>query len=187
MTRLRPLFETVHLAALGVWVGALGMTAATAAVLFPEMRDLDPSLGAFGAYPGEHWVLAAGRVMARVFSVLDSVQIGCAALAALTAFALFVSRANRRWLRLVLTLAPTAVLVWYLLMVALPMHADLTGYWDAARGGELELASGFRAAFDARHPVASRAMGLTLALALVALVVNGWRSAASGPTKKPAP
>ncbi len=184
MTRLRPLFETVHLAALGVWVGALGMTAATAAVLFPEMRDLDPSLGAFSAYPGDHWVLAAGRVMARVFSVLDSVQIGCAALAALTAFALFVSRADRRWLRLVLTLAPTAVLVWYVLMVALPMHADMTGYWDAARAGDLESASAYRSAFDARHPVASQAMGLTLALALVALLVNGWRPAPVKAKKK---
>lgn len=175
MGLLRSFLVSVQLAALGVWVGGLGMTAAVAAVIFPEMRELAPRLEAFAGYPRDHWVIAAGRVMARVFSVLDSVQIGCAVLAVLCAAALVIVKDERRWLRLGATLVPTAALVWYVVMVAQPMHADLSGFWEAARSGNVEAADAYRASFDALHPVASRFMGALGLLALGAMLVSGWR------------
>lgn len=178
---LRTLLGSVHLTALGVWVGALGMTAAFAAVIFPEMRDLAPELETFSGYPKDHWVIAAGRVMARVFSVLDSLQIGCATLATLAAGALVLLRDERKWIRLITTLIPTAALVWYVLMVAQPMHADLTGFWDAALRGDVAAADAYRASFDELHPVASRGMGTIAGLALLGLALGAWRGRAEKP------
>jgi len=175
MAGLRSLLDAAHLAALGVWVGAVGMTAAVAAVIFPEMKELAPSVESFSAYPKDHWVIAAGRVMGRVFTILDWAQIACALLALVSAALLVVMKDARRWRRLFVTLAPAAALVWYALMVAQPMHADLAGFWDAARSGNVEAADAYRGAFDARHPVASDAMGAIMLLALGALMISAWR------------
>ncbi len=173
MKRVRALLETLHPGALGVWLGALVMTGVTAAIAFPEMQALDPALPAFAAYSEDHGIIAAGHVMARVFAIADGVQLACAALAVFTMFILFAMRTPRRWWRLVFTLAPAGVFVWYVLFVAQPMHADLTGFWSAASEGNTAAADQLRASFDARHPVASRAMGAIAVLTLLALLVSG--------------
>jgi len=170
----RPLLETAHLAALGVWAGATVMTAATAAVIFPEMKSLDPALPAFSEYPGDHGVVAAGWVMARVFLVFDWVQLVAAAIAGVSMLALaFGKNLHLRWTRTGLTAAAIAVLGWYLLAVAQPMSADLAGYYHHAQAGEVEQADQYRDAFDARHPTASRALGGIGILALATLLVGG--------------
>ncbi len=164
MQKRRAVLETVHLTALGVWVGALGMTAAVAAIIFPAMRDLDPVVERFAAYPQDHWVIAAGWVMARVFFALDVAQLGCAALAVVTIFGLFIMKKTpTRWrrLRMVLVIGTVGSVLWYVLMVAQPMNADLASFWREAQAGNVAEADAYRAAFDARHPVASRFMGIT--------------------------
>lgn len=179
----RAILETVYLSALGLWAGALGMTAAMAAIIFPQMRDLDPVLGGpLGSYPGDQGVLAAGVVMARVFSVFDTVQVACASAALITAVALSRARAARwRAGRLIVTLLACAALAWYLLTVAAPLLADLSGFWDAAAAGDTVTADAFRAAFDARHHVASRWLGIVGVLALTALVTGGLGAGAREP------
>ena len=175
MQRRRAVLEMVHLTALGVWVGALGMTAATAAMIFPAMRDLDPAIDRFSAYPQDHWVIAAGWVMARVFFALDVAQLGCAALASVTIFGLFIMKKTpTRWrrVRMVLVIATVGSVLWYVLMIAQPMNADLASFWHEAQAGNVAEADAYRAAFDARHPAASRAMGITGVLALVTVVVG---------------
>ena len=174
MPRLRPLLETVHLGALGVWAGAVAMTAVTAAVIFPEMKALDPSLPDFSAYPGEHGIIAAGWVMARVFLALDWIQLVCGALAGVTVLALALGEGVRlRWVRVALTLAACGVLAWYLLSVAQPMGTDLAAFYRHAQAGEVETANQFRDAFDARHPAASRGLGAVGVLALAAFFAGG--------------
>lgn len=177
MRRVPAILETAHVTALGVWAGAVVMSGATAAVIFPQMRELDPTLEAFAATPGEHWVIAAGWVMARVFWVMDAVQLGCAGVAALTLIALVWMRGvfGIRFvlLRVLLVGAAVATLLWYLMAVAQPMSTDLAGYWEAAKAGEAERAATLRASFDARHPVASRALGALGVLALVSAVAGG--------------
>jgi len=178
MLRLRPILETVHLGALGVWAGAVAMTAVVAAVIFPEMMALDPSLPEFSAYPGEHGIIAAGWVMARVFLALDWIQLVCGALAGATVLAIAVGDGVRlRWTRVALTLAACGVLAWYLLAGAQPMGADLASFYRHAQAGEVETADQFRDAFDARHPTASRGLGSIGVLALVALVAGGLSAA----------
>ena len=138
-------------------------------------NEITPTIEAYGAYPRDHWVIAAGRVMGTVFTILDWAQVACALLALSSAALLVVMKDARRWRRLVVTLAPAAALVWYALMVAQPMHADLAGFWDAARTGNVEAADAYRGAFDARHPVASDALGAIMLLALAALLVSAVR------------
>jgi hypothetical protein len=180
--------ETVHLAALGVWVGAVGMTAAVAAIIFPQMNELDPDLPGFASYPSEHGVIAAGWVMARVFMILDWVQLAAAGLAFLTLLVRVVVRgaAPMRWTaaRLALTVASAGLLLWYLLAVAQPMNADLVGFWQAAQAGDVERADALRASFDERHPTASRALGSLMLAALATLIVGGL--AATRPADRPA-
>jgi len=184
MLRLRPLLETVHLSALGVWAGAVAMTAATAAVIFPEMKALDPSLPEFSAYPGEHGIIAAGWVMARVFLALDWIQLVCGALAGATVLLIAARQGVRlRWVRVALTLAACGVLAWYLLSVAQPMGADLAAFYRHAQAGEVETANRFRDAFDARHPTASRGLGSIGLLALVALFAGGLSATARSERK----
>jgi len=186
MRGLASLLETVHLTALGVWVGAVGMTAAMAAVIFPQMNHLDPRLPGFSAYPSEHGVIAAGWVMARVFMILDWAQLATAGLALLALIVRVVIRggAPMRWtgVRLALTLASAGILLWYLLAVAQPMNADLVGFWQAAQAGEVERADALRASFDARHPSASRALGSLMVAALVTILVSGL--AATAPPRR---
>jgi hypothetical protein len=177
MRALPAALETIHVAALGVWVGAVGMTAVVAAVIFPEMSRLDPSLPEFSAYPEEHGVIAAGWVMARVFMALDWVQLVCAGLATLAFFLRLVIRRRApivfAAVRLVLIVASAAVMLWYLLSVAQPMNADIVGFWRAAQAGDVERANELRSAFDARHPTASRSLGAIVVLALLTLLVSG--------------
>ena len=175
MRRLAVILETVHAAALGVWLGGAVMTAVTAALIFPLMKDLDPALPGFAEYPHGHGVIAAGWVMARVFAWYDALQMVCGTLAALTlAWRLLIRRhapVRRAAWRSAALLVTAAVTVSYLLLIAQPMHADLTGFWEAAQAGQVERADSLRASFDARHPAASRAMSVIALSVLVSLVL----------------
>lgn len=170
--------ETTHLAALGVWSGALFGAGVAAAVAFPTMRDLDPTLGAYPSYGGEHWMLAAGRVAARVFLVTDFVQFACAFLA-IGGFVLAVVAGPKAksWLQFfrALALGVAFLLASYHLLIQGPsMDRDLRAYWDAAEQGNTELAETHQRAFADRHPTASRVMGGTFAATLSALALGAW-------------
>lgn len=176
--------ETVHLTALGLWAGALLGAGLTAAVTFPTMRELDPSLGAFPGYTGEHWMLAAGRIAGSVFVATDIVQFVCAVLA-VTGFAVaaYASVRRRSWLwffRAVAMGVAFLLVSYHLLILAPTMDADLNAYWQAAARGDNTAAEEHRSAFSARHPAASRSIGLTAAAALSALALGAWTISSSG-------
>ena len=61
--------NTLLVVSSGVVFGVLAMTAVVAAVVFPKMRELDPTLPGYPAYDGAHWSLAAGIVAERVFDI----------------------------------------------------------------------------------------------------------------------
>jgi hypothetical protein len=147
---------------LGVWLGALGMTAASAATIFPVMKGLDPTLPGFAGYVGGHWSIAAGMPMQRIFAVFDGVQLVCCVAAAGLAAAGLLRGGRRDPLELargmVLGLAFVGV-VYYLLLLTPEMAADLRAFWEAAGRGDGASAEGFRAAFEARHPTANRLLG----------------------------
>lgn len=182
MNWLRPSMETAHLVALGLWLGALVMTGATAAIAFPTLRDLDPSLPAFASYPEDHWSIAAGMVMARVFFVCDAVQLGCGLLAGATLGILFLTGAvARRRAAQVIRAALLAVLLvsllQYLVFPAREMAQDLQAFWSAAKAGDAETADRHRAAFERAHPGASLRLSLHAIGVLVTMAVGAWAAA----------
>ncbi|MEM1423981.1 MAG: hypothetical protein AAGH64_08245 [Planctomycetota bacterium] len=70
MRTTRVILETVNALVLGVWAGMLVFVGVAAALTFPLMKRLDPTLAGFEEYSGEHWRLAAGSVMNPLFEAV---------------------------------------------------------------------------------------------------------------------
>jgi hypothetical protein len=186
MKGLRTLTDVVGVSALGIWVGVVGMTSATAGVTFPVVKRLDPHVPGFDGYTGEHWLLVAGRVMYNVFFVADVAQAACAVLAVLA----LVGRAAVGsvtpapvWpgrVRLVGLVGAIALLVADFAWLKPTMNRALLAYWEAARAGDNVVADAQREAFRSMHPTATAVLLGITALVLVALVGWVWRIG-SGP------
>lgn len=164
---------------MGIWVGTLGMAGASAAIIFPTMRSLEPTLGAYPLYTEPHWRLAAGHVAAKLFFASDLVQLVCAPLGGL-ALVLMVLKKAVPWpsrliaARLVVLTLLMAVLSYRFFVLAPRMDRDLSLYRAAASTGEMEPAAQHLAAFNVDHPTASRIMTTTFVLALLGLVTGAW-------------
>ena len=173
MNRLERTVEGAHAAALGVWLAVLVAAGLAAAVAFPVMKELQPRLPDYAAYEGEHWVIAAGHVGRRVFSIADRVQLVAAAAAVLSLAVLTRLRSSSglwlavRWL----AVGTAAGLAIYNGLVLAPnMDDDLVAYWSAARAGDQVKADAFRAVFSAQHPHATRVLVIGVSGVLIALV-----------------
>lgn len=188
MSTFRATLQTINVAALGIWVGSIVMTGAAAALTFPAVKALGPTLPSHATYTGEHWLIVAGTVAARFFLASDIISFACACiaiitLAALVAPRLFTSRPSTPaaspgntllWLRILTLSLLCAILCYHLLVFSPGLNAELKAYWTAAAAGQNDLALKHKAAFDALHPQASRLIG-TLALAgLAALIAAAW-------------
>jgi len=188
MSSARKICESLHVALLGLCLGMLIMTVVVAVILFPTMRDLDPTLPAYAGFGESHADLAAGKVQSQVFFVADAAQLLTVGLAGLLLIGAIVADARSMGRKLlavrVLTLAILMGSVgYYLFSLAPRMNEHLLAYWDAARIGETAAAADHRAAFNELHPVAETFMGanalliaLLFALGLVALARGGARA-----------
>lgn len=181
----RPLFETIHALAAGLWLGSLVMSAATAGMLFGAMRSLEPSFGVFAAYAGPQSDLGAGFIQNKVFLAGDIVQfIGATgALASTIALLAFCGLPLRRIstaIRL-FSLGAAMILVSYHLFILVPrMQENAGAYWRAAEAGEMDAAQTAHDAFQADHPTARNEMvATTLAVALM-LGAGAWSAASGG-------
>lgn len=171
--------EVVHLLALAVWFGAVTMAAVVAAIVFPLMRRLEPTLGRYPLFEGDHAVLAGGHVGNSVFLVADIVQFACAGVVLATTIGLvgFLGWPMRRIVTGVrlLAIGGALLVVSYHLMVLAPrMNENLREYWALAEAGKTQEAETARAAFSADHPKARNTMGGTAALVLVAFIAGAW-------------
>jgi hypothetical protein len=185
MSTGRRLAETVHLAALGLWLGALVMSGAVAALVFPLVRDLDPTLPVFAAYEGPHWRLAAGRIAAQVFAVGEIIGLVCLLLAGV-AFGVSAVLAGKARARVMAVRAAAMLLLigafGYQFFVLSPrMGSSLGAYWRAAAEGRTADALSHAEAFGRDHPTATSLMAATTFFALVALVVGAWSATGGGP------
>ena len=189
VNRSRALAETVHLAALGIWFGAIGMTGAAAAVAFPTMRDLDPTLGAYAAFPKEHWPIAAGEVLFKLFQISDLVSILCVVLAvgslgaAIVAGGLSMGRLATK-LRVLLLVLIIAVQSWALFVLMPRMTHNVNEFWDAAKAGEVQRAGEYRVRFSDDHPTSRRVSEILLLTIAASLVATGVSMTDRKPTKK---
>lgn len=184
---VRTICELVHLSALGIAAGAMAMTGAAAAIAFPTMKSLAPVLPAFKVDEAQHWSIAAGSVMNRVFGVADVIVLGAAIAAALTLIVVaFIARRSIASMTGVLrcvalvTMCGAVGFGWFGLRPR--MQGNLEAYWSAAREGRVEDAAKFKAAFDADHPRASMLLSMQFVLSVTALGFGGWSAlGARGP------
>jgi small-conductance mechanosensitive channel len=173
----RAILETAYTALLAAWLGVILMTAVGAARTFPILKDLAPTLGAYPSYTGEHYRIAAGKVVQTFFWWSDVAQVLCFVASTVILLVLTMSRyltftaAAVRWMSAGLLLC---LLVYHLLILRPRMAANLSQFWEAAAAGDNARADIFQAAFSADHPRASTALGLIALSLLVALVANAW-------------
>lgn len=168
------------LALYALLTGSLGMTGAAAAIAFPTMKELAPSLGAYPMYPGTHWTLAAGEVMRRVFFVSDVVMLATGVLGGLALTSAFALRlkAHRpsptEWVRILLALGLLAMIAYQAIFLRPAMNLELFAYLDAASIGDAANADMHRENFSAMHPTASRSLTATFAIALASTLLGAW-------------
>lgn len=194
MSRLRPILTTTHTAALGLWLGCVLMTGAAAAVTFPAVKALSPTTPVYSAYTGDHWMLIAGHVAARIFYINDIAQFLCAALVILTTAGLFLQdkahfRGRIQSLRLAVLSGAFGFFCYYFFVLSPHMSASLHDFWQAAQAGDNARAATAKAAFDADHPVASNTLSAIAVTLLAAIVLAAWprESESLSSTSQPTP
>ncbi len=167
--------RSVHFASLGVWTGALLMAGASAAIIFPTMKENAPTFAKYAAYTGEHWKLGAGMVQNRVFLVTDAVCAVCAVLGAAT-LAIEWLRMSRTGmltrLRALAVILACATLGYQLFVLGPVMSQNIRQHWQLAAAGDNAKAEEYRVAFEADHPKASAIMYAQFGSVLGAMVLG---------------
>lgn len=163
---------------LGAWAGSLGMAALTAAIAFPAMKRLSPTLPAFQTPVEHHWSIAAGHIAHPVLTIAVWAQavFGFGALLVLRG----ATREPTRGARLLRAsvIGACALSLASITLVQGWMTPPLKEYWSAATDGRVEEAARAKQAFDALHPWSSRLLSGTLVLVLVSA---GLACVAAGP------
>lgn len=192
MSNLRTTLHVLHAFAMALWLGCLVMTAVSAAILFPTMKSLGPTVAAYAAYDGPHHVIVAGHAAEKIFVACDLIQFVCAVLAVVSASctALFfgpLGSARATMLRSLFLAAALSALAFHLLVLAPRMNTALRGYWAAAQAGKNEQAATLRDAFNQDHPTSRTVMAITAAAVAaglaMALTPAGAGQSASGPAR----
>ncbi len=174
---LSRIVQIAHLLALSIWLGAVAMSGVVAAIVFPLMRELEPTLGAYPNYEGDHALLAAGRVASKVFFTVDVIQFVCATIALATIVVLVVCGYSlntlARVLRVIVLCMTLALLSYHLLLFMPGLMQMLQGYWDNAAMGNTQVADRFKDEFLAQHSKASNILGALALMVMVNIVVAG--------------
>lgn len=172
------LAHAVQLAAMGVWCGSVAMSGVSAALIFPRMKDMAPTLSGFADYGGDHAMLAGGRIASPIFFAVDAVQFVCGfvVLATLIGMLLcgYALRTPLRVVRSVLTLATLGVLSYHLTIMMPEMSEHLRTYWELAAQGDTAGADVAKDAFMRMHPVASRTIGTLTVMTLLCALIAGF-------------
>ena len=178
----RPIFhrlaELLHVLALSIWLGAVAMSGVVAAIVFPLMRELDPTLGAYPDYDGDHALLGAGRIASTVFFTVDSIQFACGfvALATLAVLVVLGYSLNTlgRVFRLIVLCMTLALLSYHLFFFMPGLQETLAGYWHFAGEGDTVQADAFKDRFLESHDAASRIIGALAVMVAVNIAISVW-------------
>ena len=183
--------QILHLLALAVWLGSVAMSGVVAAIIFPLMGKLEPTLATYPGYEGNHATLTAGLVASRVFFTVDTIQFVCAALALGTMVVLIARGYSLNTLTRVfrvIFLCMTLALLSYHLFFFMPMLTQtLNGYWDFAKMGNTAQADVFKDRFLDSHTMASRMLGGLALMVLMNIVLAAWSLTASEQDPAPEP
>jgi len=167
----RAILETLHITCLALWLGVIVMTGLFAAILFPMMKQLDPTLPGFASFPHDHWKIAAGHVANRVFTIGTWIQFSLWFICGATWVAIAWDQSVRKlritrsgalmFTGLILTITTN--------LVILPLNGHLKSYWTAAAKGDTTTALAEQAEFDRLHHLASPAFLAVAACILLCL------------------
>lgn len=170
--------EIVQAVTLGVWIGATVMSAVVAAQVFPLMRDLDPQLGAYPLFEGDHSPLAGGKVAAPVFMVADVVGFVCLIASGVATVVWIMGERGRRpkaaAVRATLLLALVCVFGYHLIVHGSALNDATRAYWAAAEAGETTAAEQHRIVIRDMHPMSRNLMSGTILIAMASLVSGLW-------------
>lgn len=174
----RAVCETLHIVALALWLAATLASGLVAAVAFPAMKSLAPTIPGY-AEPSQHYLIAAGAIAQRVFLVADVVNFvaGIIALATLGVSVLVLGTPARRPATIVRSLGVAiaiACLASLLLIVTPRVVGASTQHWAALKANDLAAARTHKAALDDVHPIASRLTGGMAFCVFIALVSGVW-------------
>ena len=182
--------EIVHAVSLGVWLGVILTAAFAAASLFPVMRQLDPTLGAYPAFEGDHVPLAGGRIAVKIFLFADLAGFLCLMLAGLSTLVWILVEWPRRpkaaAIRSTLLLALVLVFGYNLIVHGSRLNERSKAYWSAAEAGHTEAAEQHRAAIRDMHPTSRNLMATTAVLALTSLLTGLWCVTTAAPPARDA-
>lgn len=173
-----PIISAINTGALGAAMGIILATGVTAAIAFPAMRELAPTLPGYAAVE-DHWLIAAGSIMAQVFRV-TAIMLAIAFAGAVVTLFVLIARAgagrNRAavLLRSLVLLAAVAVFTHYAAVLMPRMNRTFDDFLNAARTGDSEQAVSLRASFDSDHPASRRDLSTLFALTTVAWLLTGW-------------
>src|ERR1043165_7451722 len=188
MSRRTLVFEILHAALMSLWIGAAILAGAAAALTFPTVKQLQPSLPTYARYDGEHWRIAGGKVMVPIFGFAGWMQVACVTLACV---AFFVARWPHHGVtgkRVTAVRALFLVLfVWgtgyQAAVLRVRMTNNLYEEWSAAESGDNAAAQKARSAFDADHGRSNAALGGSVVLGLLCV---GLAAAACRPPREAA-
>ncbi len=168
------------------WVSALVTAGISAAMAFPTMHEFAVEVPKFRALDAsEHWSIAAGLLMERIFTLTDMIQLVAALLVIVGLVGSLALGSRRRQrisgvLRALCVLGAAGLLAYRILVLAPSMNASLHSYWNAAEAGKIDVAMRHRADFQAAHPTASRIYGVMFAMLIAGAAITAW----SPPTPK---
>lgn len=177
--------EAMHAMALSIWLAALAGAGLAAAIAFPSLKSLQPTLPGFPGMVPDHWMIAGGHVGRPAFMIADRASLLAAAVAVVTlAIVTRLGRVHGAWLavRWVCVGGAASLAVFNGLFLAPRMDDHLVAYWEAAKAGDVERAARDRALFTADHPTASRILGISAMLVLGGIgTTAGSRTVAGRP------
>lgn len=175
--------------ALGVWMGALVMTAIAAAIVFPAMRELAPMLSGYPGATEDHWLIVAGHLAAPLFAILGWTQLACLATAGAALILIMLAAPGVRTgalgrIRLIVLALLAALAGYYAGSLEPRMAHELEAYWSAARAGLVDDANLHRERFNEDHPMASRVLGATAVIVGLGLALAIATPASAGASAK---
>ncbi len=184
------LVESAHLLGVAVWLCGLVMGGVVAAIIFGTTPELEPRLGAFANYQGDHANLLAGYIQNKVFLAGDVMQFAGGVLC-LGTLVLLIARFRhpvRRPLgaiRIISVLGAITMLSYSLLILSPRMAQNLETFYQHASAGENEEADAARGAFIADHPTATRTHSVLAGLVLIVFVSGVWSVTGAPTTDRP--
>lgn len=177
--RARAIIECTHITSLAIWLAATLGATLTAALAFPILKSLHPTLPDYPSFQDQHYLIAAGSVAQRGFLIADLVQFPASIIAVITLAVpvVFMNAPIKRPAGIVrmLTVAVALAACASLLLIVTPqLTAATQAHWAAMKAGDAAAVARHKASVDEIHPVASRLTGTMAISVLIALIAAVW-------------